>query len=74
MKKFGEFVLSALIGGLLVVIPIYIAVLLLLKAMQSAAGLVRPLAMLLLEWLLAEDILALLLAVIGTDTSLPIPT
>ena len=47
MKKFGEFVVSAFLGGLLVIVPIYLAVLLLLKAMQSVAGLVRPFAMLL---------------------------
>ena len=42
----GWFV-STLAGGLLVVVPVYLAVLLLLKAMQSVMGLVRPLAKLL---------------------------
>ena len=37
MKKLSEFVVSAFVAGLLVVVPIYLAVLLLLKAMQSAA-------------------------------------
>lgn len=45
MKQFREFVVNALVGGLLVVVPIYLAVLLLLKAMQSLAGFVRPFAM-----------------------------
>ncbi len=61
MKPFREFVVNTLVGGLLVVAPIYLAVLLLLKAMQAAAGLVRPFAMLLPDWLPAENLLALLL-------------
>jgi uncharacterized membrane protein len=61
MKHAREFFVSTLVGGLLVVVPIYLAVLLLLKAMQSVAGLVRPLAMLLPTSLPAENILSLLL-------------
>jgi hypothetical protein len=38
MKQFREFVVNTLVGGLLVVAPIYIAVLLLLKAMKSFSG------------------------------------
>ena len=64
MKKFAEFVVSAFVGGLLIVVPIYISVLLLLKAMQSVVGLVRPFAMLLPEWLPAEHVLSLLLVLI----------
>lgn len=64
MKQFREFVVNALVGGLLVVIPIYLAVLLLLKAMQSLAGLVRPFARLLPEWFPAENVLSLLLVLI----------
>jgi uncharacterized membrane protein len=64
MKTFGDFVVSAFVGGLLVVVPIYLAVLLLLKAMQSLAGLVRPVSMLLPEWLPAEHVFSLLLVLI----------
>jgi uncharacterized membrane protein len=60
MKSARNFVVNALIGGLLVVLPIYLAVLLLLKAMQSVAGLVRPIARMFPEWLPAENLLALL--------------
>jgi uncharacterized membrane protein len=55
------FFADALISGLLVIIPVYLAVLLLLKAMQSVVGLVRPLAGLLPDWMPAEDLLSLLL-------------
>ena len=64
MKQFREFVVSTLVGGLLVVAPIYLGVLLLLKAMQSLVGLVRPFAMLLPEWFPAENVLALILVLI----------
>jgi len=42
--KFGESILKALVSGLLVVVPLYLAVLLLLKAVSSSMGVVRPLA------------------------------
>jgi uncharacterized membrane protein len=61
MKHIWEFFKNTLVGGLLVVVPIYLAVLLLLKAMQSVAGLVRPVAKLLPPSLPAENILSLLL-------------
>ena len=64
MKQFSAFVVSAFVAGLLVVVPIYLAVLLLLKAMQSVVELVRPFAMLLPEWFPAEHILSLLLVLI----------
>ena len=46
MKSLGEFVTKALVSGFLVAVPVYLAILLLLKAMKSLAGLVRPLAVL----------------------------
>jgi uncharacterized membrane protein len=60
MKYARNFVINAVVGGLLVVLPIYLAILLLLKAMQSVVGLVRPIAKMLPEWLPAENVLALL--------------
>ena len=64
MKKSGEVIVSALGRGLLVVVPVYLAILLLLKGMQSVAGLARPLAMLLPAWLPAEGLLSLLLVLV----------
>src|SRR6476469_6281358 len=61
MRKLRQFIVSALVGGLLVLAPIYFALLLLLKAMQSLGGLVRPLAKLLPDWVPAENLLSLLL-------------
>ena len=51
-------------GGLLVVVPIYVAVLLMMKAMASVANLVRPLSRLVPDWLPAEKLLSLLLVLL----------
>ena len=51
----------ATLRGLLIVVPAYLAVLLLLKGMMSVGHLVRPLAQLLPDWVPAEEFLSLLL-------------
>ncbi|HTZ39012.1 MAG TPA: DUF502 domain-containing protein [Syntrophales bacterium] len=61
MKKAFMFVAKAVLVGLIIVVPIYLAVLLLLKGMKSVAGLVRPFAHLLPDTLPADMILSLLL-------------
>jgi uncharacterized membrane protein len=61
MKKLAQLVLTTLGSGLLVVVPIYLAVLLMLKAAASVAGLVRPLSKLVPDWVPAERLLSLLL-------------
>jgi len=61
MKLAKEFFFNAVVGGMLVVLPIYLAILLLLKGMQAVGGLVRPLAALLPDSWPAEDVLSLLL-------------
>jgi uncharacterized membrane protein len=61
MKQVREVVVSTLIGGFLVIVPLYLAVLLLLKAMRAVVGLVRPFTALLPPWLPAESALSLLL-------------
>jgi hypothetical protein len=55
MKYARELFTSTLVGGMFVVVPVYLAVLLLLKGMKSAGTLVRPFAALLPDWLPAED-------------------
>src|SRR5262249_3817223 len=64
LKQVGEFLVSSFVGGLLIVTPVYLSILLLLKAMQVVARLVRPIAKLLPEWLPAEQLLSLLLVII----------
>ena len=64
MKIAREFVTSTVIGGMFVVVPVYLAILLLLKGMKSVAGLVRPVAALVPDWLPAEKFLSLLLVLV----------
>jgi len=61
MKQALVFTTRALFAGLLIVVPIYLAILLLLQSMKSVAGLVRPIALLLPDWVPAETALSLLL-------------
>ena len=64
MKYAREFIWSTLVGGLFIVVPVYLAVLLLLKGMKSVATLVRPFAALLPDWMPAENLMSLV-AVLG---------
>jgi uncharacterized membrane protein len=65
MRQPRSFFTSTLVSGLIIVVPAYLAVLLLLKAMGSVIGLVRPFARLLPDWMPAANILALLLLLVG---------
>jgi uncharacterized membrane protein len=64
MKAAREFVTNTLVGGVFIVVPVYLAVVLLLKGMQSVVGLVRPIAVLLPAWLPAEGLFSLLLVLL----------
>jgi uncharacterized membrane protein len=64
MRYAREFITSTVVGGLFIVVPVYLAVLLLLKGMKSAATLVRPVAALVPDWLPAENLLSLLLVLV----------
>jgi uncharacterized membrane protein len=61
MKETFRFVGKAILRGLLIVVPLYLAVLVLLKGMQSVSKLVQPFTRLVPEWLPAEQFLSLLL-------------
>jgi uncharacterized membrane protein len=61
MRFLREFVTSTVVGGLFVVVPVYLAILLLVKGMQSVASLVHPLAALLPDWIPAQELLSLVL-------------
>ena len=61
MRYAREFITSTVVGGLFVVVPAYLAVLLLLKGMKSAGTLVRPFAALLPDWIPAEHFFSLVL-------------
>ena len=59
MKYAREFIWNTVVGGLFIVVPVYLAVLLLLKGMKSVATLVRPFAALVPDWIPAENLLSL---------------
>jgi len=61
MKYAREFITSTVVGGLFIVVPVYLAVVLLLKGMKSVASLVRPVAALVPDWVPAERLLSLVL-------------
>jgi uncharacterized membrane protein len=61
MKKALVFVAKSVLGGLLIVVPIYLAVLVLLKGMKSVGQLVQPFAQILPDWFPAQQALSLLL-------------
>lgn len=64
MKQGFSFFAKSLLAGFLIVVPIYLSVLLLLKAMKSVVSLVRPVALLLPESVPAEMLLSLLLVLV----------
>ena len=64
MRKFWKYGWSAVLTGVLVILPVYFTALLLLKAMKTVTKLVRPLARLLPDWFPAEHVLSFLLVVI----------
>jgi len=64
MKKGLVFITRSLITGFLIIVPIYLAILLLLKAMKSVVSLVQPVALLLPESVPAETLLSLLLVLV----------
>ena len=64
MKQGFMFVARSLLTGFLIVVPIYLAILLLLKAMKSVVSLVQPIALLLPESLPAETLLSLLFVLV----------
>lgn len=64
MSKCIRFVTSTLVAGVVVVAPVYLGVLLLLKAMKSVGTLLKPFVGLLPDWLPADQILSLLLVMV----------
>lgn len=64
MIKALSYLGKACLTGLLIIIPIYLAVLLLLKGMKTVVGIVRPFALLLPDWFPAEKALSLLLVLL----------
>jgi uncharacterized membrane protein len=65
MKRFAAFLLKSVVRGALIVVPVYLAILLLLKAASSVIGIVQPIAKLLPVWFPAANVLSILLVLIA---------
>lgn len=75
MKKLIEFAKMTLVGGLLVVLPVWLVVLLMIKMISGALIVLKPIAKLLPQTVVHEDLVALaLLLVICFVTGLLIRT
>jgi uncharacterized membrane protein len=61
VREFRQSVTETLIAGVLLILPAYVAFLLLVKAVKSLTGLVKPLAALLPDWFPAENLFSCLL-------------
>jgi len=64
MKAAREFLVDMVVGGVLILLPVYLAVLLLLKGMRSFVVLLQPIAKLLPDWLPGDNLLALVLVLV----------
>ena len=64
MRGIRKYMLRALVTGFIAIVPVYLAILLLLKAMGSVAGLLKPVAALLPDWLPAVNLMALLFVLV----------
>jgi len=64
MKTLATFLKMTLVGGLLVVLPLWVSLLLLLKAIKSALLVLQPIAKLVPQKFVHHDILALCLLVL----------
>jgi uncharacterized membrane protein len=61
MKTVIRFLKVTLVGGLLVVLPLWVSLLLLFKAIKAAMAMLLPIAKLLPQWVVHEKVTALLL-------------
>ena len=64
MKNFLTFVTGRIVAGFVVVVPVYLACLLLLKGMKTILGLMAPVAKMLPESVPAENLIALVLVLV----------
>ena len=64
MKTLVRFLKVTLVGGLLVVLPIWVSLLLLLKAIKGAMAMLMPIAKLLPQWFVHERVAALVLLLV----------
>ncbi|HEY1907867.1 MAG TPA: DUF502 domain-containing protein [Myxococcaceae bacterium] len=65
MRRLFRFLGTTFVGGLLVILPIYLSIILLLKGAKTLVALMRPIAELIPENRLHPDLIAAILVVLG---------
>jgi len=60
MRKLVDLLLGSLVTGFVMLVPVYLAILLLLKAMNSLMQLVKPISRILPPWVAHEQLIAVL--------------
>src|SRR5215472_19177112 len=64
MKTLADFLRMTLVGGLLVVLPLWVSVLLLFKVIKGALALLKPIAKLVPQTFVHHDVVALCLLIL----------
>lgn len=59
MTILNKFLIRTVIGGVLILLPLYLSILLLLKLAQTVGGLIRPISALLPEWIRMPELVTL---------------
>ena len=59
MTILTKFLIRTVIGGLLILLPLYLSILLLLKLAQTVGALVRPISARLPEWIVVPELVTL---------------
>lgn len=65
MNAVGKFLTSAVVRGALILLPVYLAVLVLLSVMESLAGVIAPIAAILPDWVPGDALLSLLIVLLA---------
>jgi uncharacterized membrane protein len=61
MRKYGQTFVTTMLTGIVIVVPVYLGLFLLLKAIKSLAELLKPVAALFPAWMPGDELLSLLL-------------
>jgi uncharacterized membrane protein len=64
MKYVREFAANTVVGGLFVLLPVYLAILVLLKGLRALIALVQPIAAFVPDWMPAKNLLSVLAVLI----------
>lgn len=64
MKNIIGFFIKTVLAGFMIIIPLYLAIILLLKGMATVGRIIKPMSMLLPDWIPAGELLSLLIVLL----------